>query len=274
MPVEVYEEVVNTKKPDDFVRWIRRRRKTVELGETVQPDLVASVVDRGYAPNLKEDEIRRLGRDPFLIAYALRDTENRCVVTNERSRPGRQRGNRHIPDVCAGLDIRCINMFRLIRDLDFRTGGSLISHQAATVERPAGIGLTGCLFIGATFLVQSNERAAGRFPPWTVGSAHYLRPMSRTSFRVSSSKPNPRPSTRRSSSCRVGSSAAWWASRNFSPQRSSAALPMRSKRSGGSARRSGTRRSPSRLWRFLECRVNSNRHEPCTRPRLHISLPA
>lgn len=126
VPVEVYEEVVNTKKPDDFVRWIRRRRKTVELGETVQPDLVASVVDRGYAPNLKEDEIRRLGRDPFLIAYALRDTENRCVVTNERSRPSRQRANRHIPDVCAGLDIRCINMFRLIRDLDFRTGGSLI----------------------------------------------------------------------------------------------------------------------------------------------------
>lgn len=126
VPVEVYEEVINTKKPDDFVMWIRRRRKTVELKETVQPDFVAAVVDRGYAPDLMVDEIRKLGRDPFLIAYALRDTENRCVVTNERSRPSRQRANRHIPDVCADLNIRCIHMFGLIRELDFRTGGRLI----------------------------------------------------------------------------------------------------------------------------------------------------
>lgn len=126
VPVEVYEETVHRKKPDDFVRWIRRRRETMKLGETVRPDLVASVVDRGYAPDLKEDEIRRLGRDPFLVAYALRDPEDRCVVTHERSRPGRQRANRHIPDVCADLNIRCIHLFGLIRELDFRTGGQLL----------------------------------------------------------------------------------------------------------------------------------------------------
>jgi hypothetical protein len=33
--------------------------------------LVRKVVAKGYAPDLKDDEIDELGRDPFIIAYAL-----------------------------------------------------------------------------------------------------------------------------------------------------------------------------------------------------------
>lgn len=124
IPVESYEEVVAGRQ-DHLVSWLRSNRRTLRLEEMAHPDSVAAVVDRGYAPDLKDDEIEKLGRDPFLIAYALRDTRNRCVVTNEARKPGKKRANRHIPDVCESAGVRSIHLFRLIRELDFRTGGNL-----------------------------------------------------------------------------------------------------------------------------------------------------
>ena len=124
IPVESYEEVVAGRQ-DDLVRWLRRNRTTLRLEEVAPPDSVAAVADRGYAPDLKDNEIEEPGFDPFLARYALRDRENRCVVTNEASKPGRKRANKHLPDVCESVGVRCIHLFRLIRELDFRTGGSL-----------------------------------------------------------------------------------------------------------------------------------------------------
>lgn len=124
IPVEPYEEVVAGRQ-DDLVRWLRLNRTTLRLEETAHPDFVAAVVDRGYARDLGDDEIEKLGHDPFLIAYAFRDPRNRCVVTNEASKPGRKRANRHLPDVCEAVGVRSIHLFRLIRELDFRTDGTL-----------------------------------------------------------------------------------------------------------------------------------------------------
>ena len=62
-----------------------------------------------------------MGQDPYLIAYALADRGNRIVVSNEGSRPSKARANRHIPDVCQDFNIRVVNVFRLIQELDFRT---------------------------------------------------------------------------------------------------------------------------------------------------------
>lgn len=69
------------------------------LEDQVRVDLVGDVTERGYAADLTDDEIEKIGRDPFLIAYALADVQNRCVVTTERPRPSRTRANRHLPDV-------------------------------------------------------------------------------------------------------------------------------------------------------------------------------
>jgi hypothetical protein len=38
------------------------------LDEAVEVALVQQVVSAGYAPNLSDDEIEKIGRDPFLIA--------------------------------------------------------------------------------------------------------------------------------------------------------------------------------------------------------------
>lgn len=65
--------------------------------------------------------LRKIGRDPFLIAYALVDAANRSVISNETSRPGKRGGNRKVPDVCDSFNVRHSNIFGFIRELDFRT---------------------------------------------------------------------------------------------------------------------------------------------------------
>ena len=121
VPLEVYEEVVagTGALPD----WLTNNRASLELDEDIDPQVVNVVIAEGYADDLTDVEIEKLGRDPFLIAYALADLGNRSVVTTEVSKPSRIRANRHIPDVCDSFDIpipHC-DTFELIRALDFRT---------------------------------------------------------------------------------------------------------------------------------------------------------
>ena len=120
VPLEIYEEIIAGN--DALVDWLKDNKNAMLLDESVSADLVANVVDRGYANDLTDDELEIMGRDPFLIAYALADLGRRCIVTTEASRPNRRRANRHIPDVCSDFDILCIDTFQLIRTLDFRTG--------------------------------------------------------------------------------------------------------------------------------------------------------
>ncbi len=122
-PQEIYEEIVLPlpTRPDRLVGWLRDHRDALLLNDVVGVELVAHVAEQGYADDLTENEIEQIGRDPFLIAYALADIQGRCVVTNERSRPSQTRANRHVPDVSRGFNVRCINAFTLIQELDFRT---------------------------------------------------------------------------------------------------------------------------------------------------------
>ena len=125
VPQEIYEEIVlprpPSNRPHKLVDWLTEHRDTLLLDEPVSAGTVAYVTEEGYANDLTDDEIEKIGRDPFLIAYAFVDIHNRHVVTNERSRPSRTRANRHLPDVSSGFHVRCINAFELIQELDFRT---------------------------------------------------------------------------------------------------------------------------------------------------------
>ena len=125
IPQEIFDEVVNPLPPPDrrdaVVGWLKEHQGSLLLQEAARKDLVSRVTEQGYADDLTEEEIEKVGRDPFLIAYALADIQERCVVTNERSRSTQRRANRHVPDVCRHFDVRCLNIFELIRELDFRT---------------------------------------------------------------------------------------------------------------------------------------------------------
>ena len=120
IPLEIFEEILAGKK-DELTRWLKENRDVLLLSEEVDPRLVARVTERGYAQDLTEDQVERIGRDPFLIAYALRDKSNRTVVTTEVSKPKKRGANRHIPDVCDALDVLHCNTYEFIEALDFTT---------------------------------------------------------------------------------------------------------------------------------------------------------
>ena len=121
IPLEMYEEILKGNE-DHLTRWVKDNRATLLLDENVDAGLVAHVTESGYAADLNDEEVQRLGRDPFLIAYALRDRAGRLVVTTEVSKPKRKRANRRIPDVCRDLGVHCRNTFEFIEALDFTTG--------------------------------------------------------------------------------------------------------------------------------------------------------
>ena len=121
VPIEIYEEVRDG--TDELATWIKQPAVTAALrhGVEVDRDLVDRAVTQGYAPDLTDEDILKLGRDPFLLAYALADPAGHCIVTTEVSKPSRQRANRHLPDVARSLGIDSCNTFEFTRRLDFRT---------------------------------------------------------------------------------------------------------------------------------------------------------
>ena len=121
VPVEIFEEV--KEGTDDLAKWLKQPAVTAAVRHpaAVDPTLVAQAVDEGYASDLTDDEILKLGRDPFLVAYALVDPAGHCIVTTEVSRPSRKRANRHLPDVAKQFGVDSCNTFELTSRLDFRT---------------------------------------------------------------------------------------------------------------------------------------------------------
>ena len=85
VPLEIYEEIIVGN--DALTSWLKDNKNAILLDESVSANMVANVVDRGYANDLTDDELLKMGNDPFLIAYALADRNRRCVVTTEASRP-------------------------------------------------------------------------------------------------------------------------------------------------------------------------------------------
>lgn len=119
--LEIYEEVKDGN--DALATWIKQPgvSDALKLNAEVDAALVGRAVSEGYAPNLTEDEVLKLGRDPFLLAYALSAPADHCIVTTEVSKPSKLRANRRLPDVARGFGIDSCNTFELTRRLDFRT---------------------------------------------------------------------------------------------------------------------------------------------------------
>lgn len=119
IPFEIYGEI--TDGNDMLAKWAAEKetRAALLLDEEVDTDIYNRVIGQAYAPDLNEIELEQVGRDPFLIAYALAG-EERCVVTKEVSKPSKQRGNRQVPDACDDLGVRWVTDFEFYRERDFR----------------------------------------------------------------------------------------------------------------------------------------------------------
>jgi hypothetical protein len=128
IPLEIYEEFEEARKAngerDKLAEWAAdpKVKDALLFSEEVDPALVSSVIIEGYCSDPSDQEVETMGRDPFLLAYALAATSSRTIVTTEVSKPSKRRANRKVPDVGHDLGIRCINNFQLLRELDFNTG--------------------------------------------------------------------------------------------------------------------------------------------------------
>ncbi len=125
IPREIMEEIKAGRKDEDqLLDWLctAEVEAALLLDEAVDIALVQQVVSTGYAPDLRDDEVEKIGRDPFLIAYALADPAGRTVVTVEVSRPSAQRANRKVPDVCQAVGALSCGPFTLNKALSFTTG--------------------------------------------------------------------------------------------------------------------------------------------------------
>lgn len=126
LPIEIYEEIKDgptDEEKDLLFAWLQDEnvKAALVLNEDVDPALVQDVVTNGYAADLTDDEIEQIGRDPFLVAYAMADSTQRCVVTKEVSKPRKQRQNRQLPDVCDTMQAQWCDPFELNRALGFTT---------------------------------------------------------------------------------------------------------------------------------------------------------
>lgn len=106
-----------------MINWINENQieAALRLDEEVEVELVRKVTEEGYADNLTDIEIETLGRDPFFIAYVVRNPKERSIVTTENSKPSKKRQNKKIPDVCTYFGIQAYNTYQLTRLLDFKT---------------------------------------------------------------------------------------------------------------------------------------------------------
>ncbi len=120
IPLEQFEEIIAGK--GELVDWLKGEEAKAALlfDEEADPILVAEVTLRGYG-DFDENDIEKVGRDPFLISYGYAGRGERCVVTFENSAPGKKGKNRKVPDVCKDLGVDCCTLFELIEALDFTT---------------------------------------------------------------------------------------------------------------------------------------------------------
>jgi hypothetical protein len=121
IPVEMMEEV-NEGHKDSLLDWLSdsENKGVLLLEEEVDINVVRHVVSNGYGNGLTDDQITKLGCDPFLIAYAKAQAD-RCVVTSEGSKPSKTGHNRHIPDVCNSLNVKWCDPFSFYKALGFTT---------------------------------------------------------------------------------------------------------------------------------------------------------
>lgn len=136
IPKEILDEVAppnqRPKDRDQVSQWLFDRKRIFLLGEYDMSSL-PRVYERYCMEKqsgqwqiggaLSPREYIEIGQDPFLMCAALSGGRDVVVVTMEVSKPGKERANRKIPDVCKELGIQCMGAVEFVHDADFKTSG-------------------------------------------------------------------------------------------------------------------------------------------------------
>ena len=97
VPYEIFQEIAVSKGP--LHDWLTDAAisKAMLLDMTTDPNYLNQVLTGGYAPDLNDSEIEEIGQDPFLIAYALANTDDTTIVTKEVSVPASRERTAEFP---------------------------------------------------------------------------------------------------------------------------------------------------------------------------------
>jgi len=98
------------KKDDDIYQWARERRETLIIPIDGGIQAVVTAILRNH-PRLVDNRKNRSQADPFVIALA--HIRGAIVMTNEALAGNPAKPN--IPNVCAAMNISCINVLGLIQ---------------------------------------------------------------------------------------------------------------------------------------------------------------
>lgn len=122
LPQNVFEEI--TKTEDDLTAWIRQSRIPIykidgSVTECLQIIFAVNETHKYLVDNTRQRSLA----DPWVIAHAMK--ENACVVTKEEKITAPNSTRIKIPNVCENMQIRCINDFQLVEELNLQFSCSI-----------------------------------------------------------------------------------------------------------------------------------------------------
>ena len=103
-------EIQDELKDDDLIAWSKKHKEFfIPLTKEIQEQVFE--VLKKYPSLIRMKSSSNSNGDPFLVATAI--VNNGCIITNER--PGDEKtGDYHIPNVCKGFDLPCMNLHTFI----------------------------------------------------------------------------------------------------------------------------------------------------------------
>ena len=117
IPEEVYKEITRTE--DDLSEWLKKSGIPVrKISEDVIESLQSIYANNPLHKNLVDSIKGRSLADPWVIAHAL--SENATVVTKEEKVTALNSIKIKIPNVCENMNVRWINDFDFISELDIK----------------------------------------------------------------------------------------------------------------------------------------------------------
>jgi rRNA-processing protein FCF1 len=117
IPKAVYDEITRTE--DELSKWIKVSDIPIhELSESVTNYLNIIFATNPNHKFLVDNVKQRSLADPWVIAHAM--SENACVVTKEEKVMAVNSDKIKIPNVCSNMNIRCINDYDFIEELNMR----------------------------------------------------------------------------------------------------------------------------------------------------------
>ncbi len=122
LPELVYEEITRTE--DDLSNWLKGCQIPIrKTSESVIQCLRSIYASNPLHVNLVDNVRGRSLADPWVIAHAL--NESATVVTKEEKVTAINSTKVKIPNVCDNMDVRWIDDFKFVAELDIRFNCSL-----------------------------------------------------------------------------------------------------------------------------------------------------